>query len=70
MTVAQLHGREREAALRALRDCAVIRARPLNPGYRALVQTGEARATAVPSLPGHCDFRLTALGLRSAQTLP
>jgi hypothetical protein len=70
MKVAQLHERQRMAALLALRDCTVIRARPLNPGYRSLVQSGEARAWPAPDQPGRCDFRLTERGLRGAQALP
>lgn len=54
-------------ALRALRDCVVVRARWDHPGYREVRQ---ARLAVMRHAEGNdWDFRLTERGRRSAEQL-
>jgi hypothetical protein len=63
--------RSRSLALRALRDCVIIRVTigqvPL--GYRLLQREGLVRATRVVDNPDKADVRLTPAGLIEEVTL-
>lgn len=60
-------GPEAKLALRALRDCGVIRARWDHPGYRALRYHRFASYTPHPE---GFDYRLTPRGHAEAEKLP
>ena len=60
----------RDRALRALRDCGVIRADRQAPGYLDLWADGLADADDVPGRFAKADFRLTARGREAARLLP
>lgn len=49
-----------KAALRALRDCGVVRVRFDHPGYIALFEAGLATATPVDDDEDALDYRLAA----------
>jgi hypothetical protein len=59
-----------EAALRALRDCRVIRARVGHPGYGKLFDQRLANATRVANADHLLDYNLTPAGYAAAQGLP
>lgn len=56
-------------ALRSLRDCGVIRAKPWAPGYHDLVIAKLATARASRGDGIFADFRLTKLGRAKASKM-
>lgn len=50
-------------ALRALRDCRVVRATWSHPGYRELRHRGLATFAVIPGKADHIDHRLTQRGV-------
>lgn len=57
------------SALRALRDCGVIRAHPETAEWRGLRRRGLVFTTEVPGT-GRRDFRLSSMGRETAAQLP
>lgn len=57
------------AAMRALRDCRVIRAHPESPGFGGLRRKALAVSNAVPGSHKR-DFKLSGLGWAKAARLP
>ena len=70
IALADRRGVVRDRALRALRDCGVIRAERRSTGFLDLWADGLADADDVPGRAAKADFRLTARGREAARFLP
>lgn len=67
ITRTSLQIKQRNDALRAVRDCGVIRAHYRRPGFHDLAMDGYATTTRVDDSPGWSDYRLTEKGKALAE---